>query len=112
MAIVNITVTVDASTNPVTVSCNPSTELIGTSNAAVNIFWAMGSDSTSQEYHISNLTGLPTTEFVQQGSNGNGWKATDNNDTTDSYSYTVAVTHNATGETVLHDPTITNGGRS
>lgn len=112
MANITITVTVDDTTNPVTVSCDPDGESIGKSNGNVNIDWEMKDTAPSNNYHVSGISGLPTDEFTDKGAKGTGWRVQDKNDNTDCYHYTVAVTHNTTNETVLHDPTITNGGRN
>lgn len=112
MANVDITVSVDDSTNPVTVSCDPANAPVGKSSKSVSINWAMATDAVSANYHVSGISGLPDTEFTDKGSQGTGWKVKDKNDNTTAYTYTVAVTHNTTRETVFHDPTITNGGRN
>ena len=112
MANVDITVSVDDSTDPVTVTCDPGNASVGKSDSSVSINWAMATDSTSANYHVSGIGDLPTDVFTDKGNQGTGWKVKDKNNNTTPYSYTLAVTHNTTHETVFHDPTITNGGRS
>lgn len=109
---ITVTVTVDANGNASS-SCSPDPAVIPHSNGVTNIFWSMATSSPSNEYKISNLTGLDPNEFTAQGRNGtSGWRATDanNNSVTTNYPYTIAVTETATGKTHMHDPTIRNGG--
>lgn len=109
---ITVTVTVDANGN-VSSSCSPDPAVVAHSNGATNIFWAMATSAPSNEYKVSDLTGLDSNEFTAQGRNGTtGWRATDaNNDTTTTdYPYTIVVAEISTGNTHAHDPTIRNGG--
>jgi len=59
-----------------------------------------------------NVSGLPDSEFAEEGNNGNGWKVKDKSYNTNDYSYTVQVQKTTSGRVLQHDPTIRNGGQN
>lgn len=75
-------------------------------NGATVINWVCGTNVSSFA-----ISGLDPTEFGSSGSNGTqvpSYTATDRNDNTTVYHYTVDATHKD-GRTSSHDPKIENG---
>ena len=98
-----ISVTVDANDNPQAANLT-----LGKSNGNVSIKWKM--DTAGWE--ITDISGLSAPEFVDKAKDGStGYKITDKNDNTDTYSYTITIQNTETLKILKHDPTIKNGGR-
>jgi hypothetical protein len=101
----HVSITVDSNGN---VTATPNPLVVGKSNGSVVIDFDMDTDG----WEITGVSGLPDSEFTSKGKNGKGWKVTDKNDNTQSYDYTVTVTHTSSGKQLMHDPTIRNGGQN
>jgi hypothetical protein len=99
---INATVYWDDNENKGTVD----TIKVPAANGATVIQWTCGTGVASFA-----ISGLDATEFGSNGSNGNqvtNYTATDRNNNTTVYNYTVDATHED-GRTSSHDPKIENG---
>ena len=89
------------------VTASPDPLDVGKSNGTVVINFDMATDG----WEITDITGLPSDEFTEQGKNGKGWKVKDKNDNTLSYKYDIKLKATVSGEEKELDPIIKNGGR-
>jgi hypothetical protein len=81
---------------------------VGKSSGNVNIKWSMDTDG----WEITDIEKLPSDEFFDKEKDGKtGYKITDKNDNTQTYSYTITIKNLTTRQILKHDPTIRNGGR-